>query len=160
MGKLLVCLLSVVLWLYLNIQQRWEFSSDQQISSFFLTKYLEKKCVKLFPKQLENEGIWSLNWVFPSFHQWVHSPLIQVQTCTCKMMLFLSSQHMMATLYGEGETCRPPCCTLCYTQLCKTKYMCGKEVWTNLKSDFYTLICYAVYLLPYSNYSQHFPACS
>lgn len=70
---------------------------------------------------------------------------------TCKMMLFLSSlQHKMGALYGEAETCRAPCFTVCYSHLCETKIICEKEVETNLKCNFYILIYYTVYLLPNS----------
>ena len=42
------------------VLQRWSFATDQKISSFYLAKYLERKCDRPFPKQLENEIIMAL----------------------------------------------------------------------------------------------------
>ena len=78
--------------LTLRLQQRWKFSSDQRISSFW-TKYLEMKCFKLGPNSYKMRVFGHFIGGFLFFHQRTLTSLLQ-------MSIPIYGQPLFATFHS------------------------------------------------------------
>ena len=88
--------------------QRCKFSSDQQISSFFLLKIFENKMCQIWSKQVENGGIGTLYIEFPVFSS--ASTFISVQSTDIHLIFYYPSNlffllDLTSELRPEGSCC-------------------------------------------------------